>query len=317
MLAPRETYKLRTWIDPTKLQWQYLSGNTHSHAIQMLKEHPENIDWWYLSSNPYAMHLLETEPERINWGQMSHNPRALHLVEQNPDKFNYWKYVSRWSYNNQMRGIIEEHLDSVAELVEMVTAINEQRMQIQQIPMFVPSDNLDWSALSCGSRAMHLLERHPEKIDWQHLSSNSHPKALRLLEKHPEKIDWQNLSRNTNPDAIRMLEQHPEKIDWWYLSSNSAAKRLLEQYPEKIIWSYLCNNRSEWAMGWLETHPEKINWIYLSGNPLIFTFNDTYDYEDMKESKRLLHQDLIQTMFHPNNLAKMNGWGFENAFEEE
>lgn len=288
----------------------------------MLEEHPENIDWWYLSGNPLAMHLLEkelqTHPEHIHWGQMFHNPRAIHLAEQYPDRINYWKYVSRWSYSYHMRRIIEEHLDSVAELIEMVTAINEQRMQIQQTPMFVPSDNLDWSALSCGSRAMHLLERHPEKIDWQHLSANPHPRALRLLEQHPEKIDWQYLSRNTNPEAIRMLELNPEKIDWWSLSANPAAKRILEQYPEKIIWTYVCDNRSEWAMQWLETHPEHITWIHLSGNPFIFTLNaDPYDYEQMKESKRLLHQDLIQTMFHPTNLAKMNGWGFDNGFEEE
>jgi len=43
-----------------------------------------------------------------------------------------------------------------------------------------------------------------------------------LLEKNPDKIYWDILS--TNPSAIHLLEKNPDKIDkidWIYLSKNS------------------------------------------------------------------------------------------------
>ena len=312
--------KLRDWLDPANIVWKQFSGNTHYYAIQMLEENPENIDWWYLSGNPCAIHLLEKNIDRIDWNQMSYNYRAMQLVEQYPDKIDYWTYVSGIScMKKDLICIIEEHLDSVAELVKMVTAINTERMRTHPfVPLlFVPRDNLNWSFLSFNSHAIHILEQHPEKIDWSHFSLNSHPRAIRMLEQHPENIDWSMLSRNSSPDAIRLLEQHPEKIDWWYLSTNTGAKRLLEQYPEKIDWSRLCQNKSEWAMQWLQTRPDKICWIYLSQNPYIFEFNDTYNYEEMKQSKLSLHEDLIRRMLHPDNLCKFAGWGIECGFDHE
>ena len=324
-MLPRETYKLREWIDPTKINLKFLSGNRHPHAIQMLEENPEIIDWWYLCGNPYAIHLLEkrmkTHPEDIDWNQLLHNTGAIELVKTNPDKINYWKYISIHAYRNMKH--IEEHLDSVTELVEMVEKINEERIHsAPYIPtLFVPTDNLSWSSLSYCSCAIHLLIKNKNKIDWQGLSSNSSPEAIRLLETHPEMIDWKMLSRNTNTEAIRILEENIEKIDWWYLSGNSAATSILEKYPEKIIWSKLCENRSKWAIQHLEetykTHPHQISWIYLSQNPSIFTWNETYDYKQMKEQKQPLHEDLIRTIFHPDNLSKLAGWGIESGWDND
>lgn len=322
-MFPRETYKLRDWVDPTKFGRQF-SGNPHAHAVQMLEERPETIDWLYLSGNPCAVHLLEKHPEKIVWEQLSYNWRAMHLVEQNPDKIDYWDFVSKFSCIDDMRRIIEEHLDSVEELLELVTALNEERANATPAvpPLFVPRDNLNWSSLSYGSYVMHLLEKYPNKIDWSCLSRNSHPRAIRLLEKHPEKINWSKLSSNTSPEAIRILEQNLDKVDWWYLSANKGAKHILEQHPEKIEWLYLCNNRSDWAMEMVKTELKRnavnIAWVYLSGNPFIFEFNDEpYKYEEMKQSKQSLHEDLMRRIFHPDNLPKLAGWGIESGFDHD
>ena len=327
-MLPREPYKLREWIDPTKIDWKYLSGNRHPHAIQMLEDNPEKIDWWYLCGNPYAIHLLEkrmkTHPEDIDWNQLLYNSGAIELVEKNPDKINYWKYISIHALRNMK--YIEEHLDSVTELVEMVEKINEERIHsTPYIPtLFVPTDNLSWSSLSYCSCAIHLLTKNKDKIDWHGLSSNSSPEAIRLLETHPERIEWSMLSRNTSPKSMRILEENFEKIDWWYLSENSKATSILEKYPEKIIWAKLCENRSKWAIQRLEEaykvnphHPREINWIYLSQNPSIFTWNETYDYTQMKEHKQPLHEDLIRTIFHPDNLSKLARLGIESGWDEE
>jgi hypothetical protein len=36
------------------------------NAINLLKENPEKIDWFILSSNPNAIKLLKENPEKIN-----------------------------------------------------------------------------------------------------------------------------------------------------------------------------------------------------------------------------------------------------------
>ena len=52
--------------------------------------------------------------------------------------------------------------------------------------------------LSVKPEAIHLinkvLEKNPDKIDWEMLSGN--PGAIHLLEKNPDKIDWEMLSVN-------------------------------------------------------------------------------------------------------------------------
>ena len=58
--------------------------------MYLLLQHPENIDWNWLSSNPgnYALDLLLQNPEYINfdWLSLNSNDRALDLLEANPDK---------------------------------------------------------------------------------------------------------------------------------------------------------------------------------------------------------------------------------------
>ena len=54
----------------------------------------DNLDWTYLSLNPYAIHLLADNQDKIDWSQLSLNPTAIHLLEANPDKIN-WDCFSR------------------------------------------------------------------------------------------------------------------------------------------------------------------------------------------------------------------------------
>ena len=81
----------------------------------------------------------------------------------------------------------------------------------------------------------------------------------------------------------------PDKLDCVGLSENPAAIHLLEQNPDKIFWQGL------------------------SGNPAIFT----YDYAAMRSTMAGLHEELMQNRFHPRNLPRCAGWGFETGFQAE
>ncbi|NDB36083.1 MAG: hypothetical protein EB023_12250, partial [Flavobacteriia bacterium] len=61
------TYKLLDWIDITQIRWDSLSENPA--AIDLLREHPEQIVWYRLCSNqnPEAIEWLRQNPERIHW----------------------------------------------------------------------------------------------------------------------------------------------------------------------------------------------------------------------------------------------------------
>jgi hypothetical protein len=82
--------------------------------------------------------------------------------------------------------------------------------------------------LSGNINALHLLEKYPERIDWDWLSSNRN--ALHLLERNPEKADWMCLS--WEPRAIDLLEKNQERIHWQWISSNPSIfkKRVNHMY---------------------------------------------------------------------------------------
>ena len=117
-----------------------------------------------------------------------------------------------------------------------------------------------------------LLENHPDFISHR-LSLNRN--AIHILEKHPDKICWSNLSSNSN--AIHILTNNQEKINWYWLSINSGAKELILKNLDKIKLNYIGitnerTNHISWkllhynheALEILELYKESINWRILS-----------------------------------------------------
>ena len=157
----RDTFKLKSWIDKTKVLWHLIdyneyvvyensvdpdkvgwlsvSRNPSSEAIRLLERFPDKIKWLYLSRNPGGIELLEQNEKYIDWSGLSMNPNAIHILERNTDK-------------------------------------------------------IDWQWLSSNPNAIHILENNIDKIDWKQLSSN--PNAVHILERYPDKIYWPLFSLN-------------------------------------------------------------------------------------------------------------------------
>ena len=145
-------------------------------------------------------------------------------------------------------------------------------------------DRIEWEPLSANPSAIWLLSRNPTMIDWDGLSKN--PNAMALLEANQDEIDWEELSKNTNAKAIALLDANPDMIDWDQLSENPSAIALLE------------------------ANQDKLNWSWLSTNPSIFE----YDYDAMKDHMygSGICEALMANRFHPSNVDKWRGWGFED-----
>jgi len=58
-----------------------------------LKQNPDKIDWFYLSSNPNAIELIKENLDKINWHLLSQNYNAIEILKENPEKIN-WHYLS-------------------------------------------------------------------------------------------------------------------------------------------------------------------------------------------------------------------------------
>jgi hypothetical protein len=123
------------------------------------------------------------------------------------------------------------------------------------------------------------------------------PNAINLLLGTMCYIDWINFS--LNPKAIDFLKANPSTIDIESLSYNPNAIELLGLYdPDEFDWDGISTNPN--AINLIEQNLDKFVYTFGSSNPAIFE----YDYNNMKQNKKRLHLDLIESLYHPNRVAK-------------
>lgn len=79
----------------TKKEWIHLSQMKCKEIVDILLQHPDKINWYWLSANEYAMPLLKTNPEHICWEMLSANPHvnAIEMLADNVDKI-CWENLS-------------------------------------------------------------------------------------------------------------------------------------------------------------------------------------------------------------------------------
>ncbi len=176
------------------------------------------LDWRFISENPNAIHLIEQNFDKICWDYLSFNPNALHLLESNLDKI-YWYGLAK-NTNIKAIKLLEDNID---KFINIESA---------------------WRALSSNPNAIHILEKHYDKIHWYYFAQNTNIKAIKLLEDNinkfiNDKIVWKALS--LNPNAIYILEKNLNKVDWICLSQNSNAIHLIT----KLNYDKMKENMSE------------------------------------------------------------------------
>ena len=62
-------YKLRDWIQPSKIDWERLSWNPNPQALDLLKKNPDKIEWNWLSLNPFIfkLNLIKYRDSKKAW----------------------------------------------------------------------------------------------------------------------------------------------------------------------------------------------------------------------------------------------------------
>lgn len=211
--------------------------------------HARDYDWNRLSANPvllfYLLRQNLTFMRHIRWDMLATNPHPQtipllrHCQERNPDNA---------LFRDNNRPLIHHLCDNPSQ-----AAMTWLRELVPDPTQFtVP----DWENLSANPAAVALLEAHPDKINWKHLSKNPSPFAIQQLEAHPDRIDWTLLSQN--PGAVALLLQHPDRIHRYEVLSNPNPDMLpmIEQIATSMDTDDVVNEVMETA---------------LFGNPAIFT----------------------------------------------
>ena len=244
--------------------WFALSANPY--MISFLEKNLDKVSWVRLSENPAAISLLAKNLEKVDWGLLSENPAAIPILKRHIDKIE-WRKLSSNSADDAAE-IWENHLDQV-----------------------------DWSTLSSNPSpaAICFLEKHIERADWEMLSAN--PAAVHLLEKHVEKVCKKTLCFNSNPDAIRLLESQFQDfhLNWRALCGNPAAIHLLESVSESNVcsndWMNLWCNPAAGAI--IQKHIDKADWIFLSSNPCIFQVDELLSVTTKQEQLEIVYSELF------------------------
>jgi hypothetical protein len=260
-----------------KIKWLDLSANTHSRAIQILKENQlekENGDddiYWdeiNMNTSTEAVNFLSLPENRryIDWEIFSTNtnPKAIEMLivkeseefELDDAPFNRLKTKQKicWrklSGNSKAISLLEKKWEDEKFLMGYDMPQYKKLKKKEYI--------VDWNVMSNNPNAIHLLRakiaeeakmskkqyeslEDIEKVNWYELAENE--KAIELLEENPTKIIWYKLCQN--PKAIRLIEKElkvrPENINWYQLSGNSEAIRILSKNKDKIVWSVFSSN---------------------------------------------------------------------------
>jgi hypothetical protein len=285
-------YKFLDWIDGEMIEWTFLSANPHPHAITLLKQNYNMIDWYSISKNHNAgeiilNHLNNNGPDDINWYQLCENTSdiAMDIIERTPER-KIWMYLAK-NPNNKAICMVKKCLTDF----ETMQKENEElgydgyldEIHYDEVYVILntnPNDN-----------ALDMLIKRPEFIYYDTLSCNSNDKAIKLLLNNVEHIDWNLLSKNSNDGAIDILIANPDKINWDLLSENSndRAIDLLIANPDRINWNNISDNTNIRVMELLRKHIDSIPkvenniywlWPCLFVNPNIFEI-DVLSYNNV------------------------------------
>jgi hypothetical protein len=166
-----------------------------------------------------------------------------------------------------------------------------------------------------------ILNEHKSNLNILKLGEHKSNLNILKLGEHKSNLNILKLREHKSEPNLRMNilklrdDTDINKLDWciyafkfnpiYYLSINSYAINSLENNLDKIDWLYLSKNPN--AIHILQKHIDKIYWHKLTFNSCIFT----YDYKQIKENKKKLHEELISVVFHPSRISYYLSIGYD------
>lgn len=139
------------------------------YATEKIPQLVDLLEWWCLSACSNTIPLLKKYPEQTD----------LYYLLKNESS---------------------EKLEVMKQIFDIYGIENYYNWNINDL----------WGYLGSNPDALSLIENHLEYVNsyslWYELSKN--PCALHILDKYPNKIDWEGLKDNPNPDIYTLVEKY-------------------------------------------------------------------------------------------------------------
>ena len=194
-------------IDTSKLNFCELCRNPNPEVLDILRHHPDRIDWSVLVAHPSpitAVFVLENIPrDHRKFLSQSGNPLILEYLQTHLDEVD-WGILSR---NRYALSILEAHSDSIVPSALLYNT-NEQALDLYFLHFGRSHLRIDENPypdslyetygsilLHNGSRrALETFAEEMEKCGWNWES---------VLQTHPNLVMWRLMqSLQTNPNAL-------------------------------------------------------------------------------------------------------------------
>jgi len=329
-------------ISEDRINWSQMSANPSDLAIDLLSKNPDKIEWRQLirlNTSPRVWELMKDYPEHMErysddkYGKQNFQQFLKHHISSRPENKAIEYLLEFLPDDKNYRNLSSNPCEMAIDLL----ASNPSKIH--------------WDRLSSNpsKMAIDLLVSNPSKIHWDRLSRNPSDSAIDLLISNPTKISYKDLSFNRNDRVFDLLNANREKIKWLALCVNTGdwAIDLLDLEPKKIDWYYLCRNKNPRVIDLVIKHKKWFDkYVLLHNNNEIelietgFDFlpqDERYYHErteaslvnalidrpeifefDYKSAVREKHYEsglfaeLLANRFHPKNIPKFFGWGFED-----
>ena len=246
-------YVLREWIPFKKINRYNLNSNFSQGAVDFLKNNPSFINE-NIYKNPYAMDIIleriKTEKDDKYMEYLCENPEAIELIENFINTKKEMMPFLMEEYENEL-DLFDDDDDSWSD--SGPTSPEEEFNYVMYY-------------LSKNPKALPLLLKHPEFINYNLLYDNHSKEAVEYLMKEVNYMyNVKNLARN--PFAIEILKENYQTINFDGLSSNPEAIFMLLANQHLINWQEFSKNTSRFAIILFKKNLHRLNKYYLSKNP--------------------------------------------------
>lgn len=200
--------------------------------VDSMKDYP--WDWYELTSKaniyPKPTFLLKHINNNLNWKFLSQ--------QDNQALWGQADFITTIAKDKGISGQIDWYIISSRDYFPLIVLTD------------LPSNALNWKALSARKGIFKYLQTLEEYLNWDVISREVPAETLNLefLKKYKSKINWYEICNNP---AFRidntLLELFPNYIDWSVASASlniSFSKDLVERYKDKWNWPVLVKNKA-------------------------------------------------------------------------
>lgn len=338
------SYMMKMWMDEWSLYYYKKILETYETSRNM-KLCYENMCHLHFNSNITWNTVKTLEHEKWNYDALSFNPNITwEIVQQNPDKpWNYsylsmnpnitWEIVKnnkhmKWDYYYLSRNknitidIIHEEDDEKWSM-SMFCRNNPnidieifKKYKLHRFSLFFASNpRLKWTDILdnyetfCNTAGIltsevslnpnitwEIVQSHPDiQWNWDMLSLNPNI-TWEIIQQNPnDPWNWELLAKNPNI-TWEIIQQNPDKhwdIKMFSENPNISFENVMEMKEQKYFFGGLFANSFD-----------REREMFLRNK-----MQEWFIHSSLKE-------ELMMTMWHPRNMKKWNGWGFDD-FEED